>query len=101
MRESDLYLKRSIIKALIGNTRFQVLDRKLRCELTAMDGACILTTAGEIVSFGAIIRNKSGSAGGGRSAACEELSKYGLAIKISTDGYVELYINGEICYSIK
>ena len=101
IREDALYLKRSIIKALIGNACFQDLDRKLRCELTAMDGACILTTRGEIVSFGAIIRNKSGSAGGGRSAACEELSKHGLAIKISTDGYVELYINGDVCYSIK
>lgn len=66
-----------------------------------MDGAAILNFDGSIISFGAIIQNDSGSYGGGRGAAAKKLSKYGFAIKISTDGYVEVYINERIKYRIK
>ena len=94
-------LKRQIVMSLVDNRPFIDIDRKLRSELTAMDGACILTPKGQIIAFGAIIRNKSGSAGGGRSAACEALSDHGMAIKISTDGYVELYIDRKVVYEVK
>lgn len=102
-------LKRSIIERLIldddrpehPNKRFQDLDRKLRSELIALDGACILDTKGDIYSFGAIISNDSGSSGGGRGAAAKKLSSYGMAIKISTDGYIEMYINRILKYSVK
>ena len=66
-----------------------------------MDGATILDKEGNIISFGAIIQNDSGSYGGGRGAAARKLSKYGLAIKISTDGYIEVYIDDEIKYRMK
>ena len=94
-------LKRSVIKNLVGSQKFQDLDRKLRSELTAMDGACILDMDGRIISFGAIIRSSEEASGGARSAASKTLSKYGLAVKISTDGYVELYIDGDLKFSIK
>ena len=66
-----------------------------------MDGATILDENGYVISFGAIIQNDSGSSGGGRGAAARKLSYYGLAIKISTDGYIEVYVNGEIKYRMK
>ena len=94
-------LKRKVIKTLVGENDFVHLDRKLRCELISMDGACILDTDGKICSFGAIIKNDSGSSGGGRGAAAKKLSNYGFAIKISTDGYIELFVNGEPTYAIK
>lgn len=94
-------LKRSVIQNLIQDKDFSLLDRKLRSELTAMDGACILDTSGTIISFGAIIRSSEESSGGARSAASKTLSQYGLAVKISTDGYVELYIDGSLKFSIK
>lgn len=56
---------------------------------------------GDLISFGAIIRNDAVSSGGARGAASKTLSKYGLAIKISTDGYVELYVDGEKIFAIK
>lgn len=53
-------------------------------------------------AFGAIIQNNSGSSGGGRGAAASRLSDFdGFATKISTDGYIELYRKGEVCYQIK
>ena len=94
-------LKRKAIMSLIGDNRFDQIDRKLRAELISMDGACIIDTMGNICAFGAIIQNESGSAGGGRSAAARRLSRFGLAVKISTDGYIELFIEGEAVYSIK
>ena len=94
-------LKRTVLQNLIKGKDFQQLDRKLRSELMSLDGACILNPKGEIISFGAIIRSDSGSTGGGRGAAAKKLSAYGMAVKISTDGYIELYINQSLKYSIK
>lgn len=94
-------LKRKAIISLVGGKKFSEIDRKLRAELISMDGACILDSKGEVCAFGAIIQNDSGSSGGGRSAAAKKLSYHGMAVKISTDGYMELYVDGEPIYAIK
>jgi hypothetical protein len=98
--------KRFVIKSLISKNdqplKFTKIDRKLRSELIGMDGATIVDNKGNIISFGAIITNEAGSSGGGRGSAAKRLSTYGgYSIKISTDGYIELYIQGNINYSIK
>lgn len=95
------FLKRNFLLNIIKETNFLLIDRKVRSELISMDGATIIDFDGNIVSIGAIIQNDSGSYGGGRGAAANKLSKFGFAIKISTDGYVEVYINGRIKYRIK
>ena len=94
-------LKRNVIQSLTGGRTFTGLDRKLRSELMSLDGACILSGEGSVLSFGAIIQNDSGSTGGGRGAAAKKLSTYGMAVKISTDGYIELYIDRSLKYAIK
>ncbi len=94
-------LKRKVIDALVENKEFSSLDRKLRSELISLDGACIIDKQGRVCSCGAIIKNDSGSTGGGRGAASKKLSRYGFSVKISTDGYIELYIDGDLKYSIK
>lgn len=95
-------LKRKTIRALINDKKFADLDRKLRTELISMDGACILNFDGDVCAVGAIICNDSGSSGGGRSAAAKKLSKYGgMAVKISTDGYIEVFANYLPVYAIK
>lgn len=96
-----ILLKRAAISAMISNVNFSNLDRKLRTELVSMDGACILDLAGNICAAGAIIKNDSGSSEGGRGAAAKKLSEFGIAIKISTDGYIEIYRDREIVFSIK
>lgn len=94
-------LKRALLEKMIADKTFDEIDRKLRGELLGLDGACILRCDGRIHSFGAIIQNDSGSTGGGRGAAAKKLSSYGMAVKISTDGYIEVYINRKIVYAIK
>ena len=94
-------LKRMFLTNLIGDLNFIEMDRKLKCDLISLDGACILNKSGDVCSFGAIIKNDSGSSGGGRGAASKKLSRYGMAIKVSTDGYIELYLDGKPKYTIK
>ena len=67
-------IKRQVLNLLIAGKAFPDLDRKLRSELTAMDGTA--------VAVGAIIRSDPESSGGARGAACRTLSHYGMAIKI-------------------
>lgn len=95
------FLKRNFLLNIINGENFLTIDRKLRSELISMDGATILDFNGNVISVGAIIQNDSGSYGGGRGAAAKKLSKYGFAIKISTDGYIEVYIEERIKYKIK
>lgn len=95
-------LKRKIIKKMLNeNFEFTKINRKLRSELVSLDGACIINKAGIVCSFGAIIQNDSGSTGGGRGAAAKKLSSNAMAIKISTDGYIEVYVNQRKKYMIK
>jgi hypothetical protein len=74
---------------LINNRKFQELDRKLRLELMAIDGATVVDYDGRILAVGAIIKIEAGSSGGGRLAAAKMLSNYGIAIKISNDGSIQ------------
>jgi len=88
---------------LLGSTvkkPFQKLDRVLRQELLSMDGATLLTHAGEVLTAGAIVRVPSGSTGGGRRAAALQLSKLGLAIKVSADGPITGFRNRETIFSL-
>lgn len=70
---------------------FYELDRKLRQELMALDGATVIDVAGNVLAVGAIVQVEGGSEGGGRLAATRALSKYGLAIKVSMDGKISAY----------
>ena len=94
-------LKREILLRLVEGKYFFDIDRKLRSELISMDGATILDTTGKIITFGAIIQNDSGSSGGGRGAAAKKLSNYGFSIKISTDGYIEVFEESKRRHVIK
>ena len=74
---------------IIKGRKFQDLDRKLRAELMAIDGATIIDYDGTILAAGAIVKIEAGSTGGGRLAAAKMLSNYGIAIKISNDGSIQ------------
>ena len=97
-------VKKEAILKLLGDNKyinFVDIERKLRSELSALDGAFILNKEGNLIAVGTIIQNDKGSSGGGRSSAAKKLSLNGLAIKISTDGYIETFVNGVKVYSIK
>lgn len=79
-------IKTKAISKLLRKKKFQELDRRLRRELAAIDGATIIKNDGTLLAVGAILRIPGGSSGGGRRAAAQELGKLGLGIKVSQDG---------------
>lgn len=83
-------IKSKTIRAMV-NDRFQSLDRRLRQELLALDGAMVLDHLGNIIAAGAIVSVPAGSEGGGRTAAAKKGSSLGLGIKISEDGGISVY----------
>ena len=99
--KAEQIIRRKLLTQLLRDTTFPNTDRKLRSEMIALDGACIVGTNGKIYSCGAIIQNDSGTSTGGRSSAAKKLSQFGVAIKISTDGYIEVYRKNRLVYAIK
>lgn len=82
--------KAECLKQIIENKKFHELNRKLREEIIAMDGATIIDFDGTIIAAGAILKIEAGSiGGGGRLAAAMDLAKYGISLKISQDGVIQ------------
>ena len=71
--------------------KFQNTDRLIRKELLGIDGSLIVDATGEYIGIGVIAKVPGGSVGGGRTVAAIALSEFGLAIKISSDGYIQLF----------
>mgnify|MGYP002515467858 CR=1 FL=1 len=84
--------KTSCLKQTIAGRKFHELNRKLREELSSIDGATIVDYDGTIIACGAIVRIEAGSMGGGRLAATNTLAKYGVAVKISQDGIMQAFM---------
>jgi hypothetical protein len=47
--------KARLIRRIVGNSKFQQLDRRLRQELLAIDGATIIDHEGVVLAVGAIL----------------------------------------------
>lgn len=85
--------KSALVSHLVG-TPFPSIPRPLREELAALDGAIVLAQDGTVLAAGAIVRVPGGSDGGGRRAAAKELSRLGLAVKVSADGGITAFTDG-------
>jgi hypothetical protein len=81
--------KARLLQRAINGQPFQALDRRLRQEILAIDGATILDHTGQLLAAGAILKVPGGSSGGGRRAAALALAAYGVGIKVSADGGIE------------
>jgi len=79
------------LAAMIKQRKWYELDRRLRQELLAIDGATLLDHNGDLLAVGAILRVPGGSTGGGRLAAAKELSALGLGVKVSQDGGIRAF----------
>lgn len=99
IRRNELTRTKLLTPSIRGR-KFQNLDRRFRQELLSMDGATVLTRRGEVLTAGAIVKVPSGSSGGGRTAAAKQLSKLGLAIKISADGPITGFRKREVIFSL-
>ncbi|MBY3517078.1 hypothetical protein HFN76_33635 [Rhizobium laguerreae] len=78
--------KSKALAKIIAGKKFHELDRTLRQELVAIDGATVIDHQGNIVSVGAILKLRGGSTSGGRTAAAKQLADLGMGVKVSQDG---------------
>ena len=84
-----------VYRTIIGKNKFYEISRSARAELCSVDGATVVDCKGNIICVGAIlITEGNASGGGGRSAAAKRISDYGIGIKVSNDGYIELFPKG-------
>jgi len=78
--------------------KVQSLPRSVLAELASLDGAVVLSNKGEVVAYGAILEPKKkgriSGAEGSRSKAAIGASKYGLTVKVSSDGDITVYVAG-------
>ena len=84
----------------IASGAFQDIPRLRRQELAGIDGAVVLDRNGNIIDIGSIVQIEGGSTGGGRLAATKQLSKHGLAIKVSADGAIQGFANEEKLFEV-
>lgn len=97
--DTEIGLKRKILEDIIvDNQHFYLLKRKARQEMLGIDGVTILDSNGNMITSGSIISNEFEAnkdfakiKGGARTRVAMKLSQFGLAIKISADGYIECY----------
>jgi len=92
--ERNNCVKTIALRKMIAGKKFYELNRKMREDLVALDGATIVDYDGTIITAGAILKIDAGSAGGGgRLAATMSLARYGVTIKISQDGMMQGFCN--------
>lgn len=100
-RKKDPF-RHDVLCTLVGSERlFYRLNSYLRRELVEMDGALILGPDAKIYAVASIVNTNGASVlSGARTTAAIRLSQYGLAIKVSQDGYMTFYKGGEAVLSI-
>jgi len=79
------------------------LEPTILQSIAGVDGGIVLDRRGRLLAFGAILRTNGESLAaleGGRSTAALYASRFGLALKVSEDGFVSFYRNGARVWEI-
>jgi DisA checkpoint controller-like protein len=84
---------------VVREHNMQSLPRVVAVELASLDGAVVLDNSGGIRAYGAVLQPKKAGrlrgTEGSRTKAAIGASKYGLAVKISSDGEITVYYEGK------
>jgi len=85
--------------ATLPSCNIQDLSRRIMVELAGLDGAVVLNNKGRILAYGAVLqpkrKGKVGSLEGSRTKAAAGASMDGIAVKISSDGDITFFEQGE------
>lgn len=88
----------SAFDSALPTRSLQLLPRSLTAELASLDGAVVLSNKGEVLAYGAVLeprrKGKIAGAEGSRTKAAIGASHYGVAVKISSDGDITVYVAG-------
>lgn len=84
---------------VLGDLYVQTSPRMIVAELAALDGAVVMANTGRILAYGAVLdpqrKGRVRAAEGSRTKAAIGASNYGLAVKISSDGDITVYLAGK------
>ncbi|MEK6225398.1 MAG: hypothetical protein AABM40_03795 [Chloroflexota bacterium] len=76
----------------------QAIPRRILAELAGLDGALVFANSGQLLAYSAILRPKRqgqiARTEGSRTKAAIGASLYGLVVKISADGGIEVFSEG-------
>ncbi|MCH8342387.1 MAG: DNA integrity scanning protein DisA nucleotide-binding domain protein [Planctomycetes bacterium] len=82
----------------------QSLPRGVIAEIAALDGAIVMNNRGQILAYGAVLnpqkKGRISRAEGSRTKAAIGASHYGLAVKVSADGDITVYHQGNRFISV-
>jgi DNA integrity scanning protein DisA with diadenylate cyclase activity len=67
-----------------------------------IDGAVVMSRNGELAAVGAILRGNGGIVGaeGARTTAALAASRHGIALKVSEDGVIALFVGGRLLWEL-
>ena len=90
---------------LLRNKRVLDLELPVLESIARMDGGIVLDRLGNLLAFGAILRNEASGAAptfaeGGRTTAAIGASRFGDVLKVSEDGLVTYYRDGKAVWEI-
>jgi len=75
------------------------LPRTVLVELSSLDGAIVLNNRGKLLAYGAVLnprkKGKRAATEGSRTKAAIGASKYGIAVKVSSDGDITVFHQGK------
>lgn len=98
LADDKRHARDSAFDSALPTRSLQLLPRSVTAELAALDGAVVLSNKGEILAYGAVLepkrRGKIAAAEGSRTKAAIGASNYGVAVKISSDGDITVYVAG-------
>jgi len=92
------YGTRSSLDKQFDTALGNVIPRAVGVELAALDGAVVISNQGILLAYGAVLdpkrRGRLGAEEGSRTKAAIGASYYGLAVKVSSDGDITVFLNG-------
>lgn len=84
---------------VLQGKKIQGIPENILVELAALDGAIVLRNDGVILAYGAVLSPKKAGhlrgTEGSRTKAAIGASNYGLSIKVSSDGDIDVYHKGK------
>jgi hypothetical protein len=88
-------------KSLIGKSLSELERDGLLLKILSSDGSVIVDNNAKLVEAGVLFRLlENNKRGGSRTAAARSASRFGLAIKVSVDGPIQIYQNKDLIFQI-
>jgi hypothetical protein len=88
----------------LDERRIERLSRVVLSEMASLDGAVVIDGTGRVQAYGAILSTRStrgaSATEGARSKAAMSASRFGLAVKVSSDGAISAYARGREVFKV-